>query len=135
MGLVKFKECLHQAIENADVNFERFANIGDELYQVKVHLGNIGRELLGKDVKPGKTRNVEAGAVYQVQKLIYHTAGTLKGMERKTETALKILKRLEDKANSVPKPSVRKSLKDIEAGEQEKHKVENLSGKIRESAR
>lgn len=134
-GLIKLQERLHVAVENTDIHFDRLGNIGDELHEAKTHLGNIGRELRGKEMKVPGSREVEKGTVFQVQKLIFHTAGVLKGMEKRTDAALKKTRQLEEKANAVKKPSVRESLKAIEAREQGKDKAVNVPDKTKESAR
>lgn len=134
-GLVKVRECLHLAIERADLRFDRFAHIGDELHEAKTHLGNVGRELMGKEVKPPGSRDVEKGTVFQIQKFIYHTSGTLKDMEKRTDTVLQKFTKLEERAKAAKKPSVRACLKDIEAKEREKEKPVDAPGKSQKPAR
>lgn len=134
-GLVKFKEQLHLATETADIRIERYANIGDELHEVKTHLGNIGRELMGKKARASGSRNVEKGTIFQIQKFLYHAAGVMKRMENHTEAAIKKVIRLEDRANAVKKPSVRESLKNIETKEQGNDKTVKVPEKAQESIR
>lgn len=134
-GLVKVKERLHLAVEQADLRFDRLAHIGDELQEAKTHLGNAGRELMGRERKPVGSRDVEKGTVFQVQKFIYHTAGTLKDMEKRTDTALQKFMKLEERAKATKKPSVRACLKDIEAKEQGKEKTVDAPGKSQKLAR
>lgn len=134
-SLVKFKERLHLAVETADTQIDHLANIGDEFHEAKTHLGNIGRELLRKETKEAGSRDVEKGTVFQIQKFLCQMAGGLKGMEKRTDAALKKTKQLEEKAMAVKKPSVRESLKAIEAKELGKDKAVDAPGRTKESAR
>lgn len=134
-GLAKFKEQLHFAAITADIRIERYANIGDELHEVKTHLGNVGRELIGKKARASSSRNVEKGMIFQIQKFLYHSAGVMKRMENHTDVAINKVMHLEDRANAAKKPSVRKSLKDIETKEPGKNKAVKVLEKAQESTR
>lgn len=134
-GLIGLKERLCLAIESADLHIDRLGTIGDELHEVKIHLGNAGRSLMGKEPKASGIREVEKGAVYQVQKSLYYMAGMLKKMEKRTDTALKKVLCLEEKASVVKRPSVRESLKALESKEQSKEQSGSMPEKHQETSR
>lgn len=134
-GLVKIQESLHQSIEAVDKGFQHLGDIGDEIHGVRKHLGNIRRKLAGKESQDVGFRDVEKGAVYQVQKLLYQTAGMLEGMEKRTDKALEKLGYLEQRKKSPEKSSVRENLKDIQASGHANEKVVEVSKKLKESAR
>lgn len=110
-GLAGIKKHLHQSIESADRGITRLSNIGDELHGVKTHLGNIKRELAGKEPLEAGSRDVEKGAVFQVQKLLYGTMGMLDGMEKQTDRTIQRLDLIGEKAEEIRKPSVKESLR------------------------
>jgi hypothetical protein len=47
--LLGVKRHLHQSMETADSGIASLGHIGDEMYGVRTHLGNIKRELTGKE--------------------------------------------------------------------------------------
>ena len=109
-GLQAVKTHLRRSIESADRGIDRLSNIGDEMHGVKTHLGNIKRELAGKEPLTAGSRDVEAGAVFQMQKMLYGTMGVLNGMEKQTDQTLKKLDSLGQRAGEIRKPSVKESL-------------------------
>lgn len=48
-GLLGVKRHLHQSMETADSGIASLGHIGDEMYGVRTHLGNIKRKLTGKE--------------------------------------------------------------------------------------
>ena len=114
-GLLGVKRQLHQSLETADRGIVSLGNIGDEMYGVKTHLGNIKRELAGKEPLTVGSREVEKGAVFQVQKMLYGTMGVLDHMEKHTDRTIRRLDSLGEGAQGIQRPSVRGSLKAIQA--------------------
>lgn len=106
---------LHRSIESADRGIDRLSGIGDEIHGVKTHLGNIKRELAGKEPLTVGSREVEKGAVFQVQKMLYGTMGVLDHMEKHTDRTIRRLDSLGERAQGIQRPSVRGSLKAIQA--------------------
>lgn len=113
-GLLGVKKQLHQSLETADRGIASLGNIGDEMYGVRTHLGNIKRELAGKEPLTVGSREVEKGAVFQVQKMLYGTMGVLDTMEKHTDRTIRRLDSLGERAQGIQKPSVRESLKAIQ---------------------
>lgn len=117
-GLQAVKTHLHRSIESTDRGIDRLSNIGDEMHGVKTHLGNIKRELAGKEPLAAGSRDVEAGAVFQMQKMLYGTMGVLNGMEKQTDQTLKKLDSLRQRAEEIRKPSVKESLRSLQERKQ-----------------
>lgn len=113
-GLMGMKKHFHQSVESADRGIHQLANIGDELHGVKTHLGNIKRELAGKEPLAAGSRDVEKGAVFQVQKMLYGTMGMLEGMEKKTDLTIQRLDSLGERAKAIQRPSVKESLRSLQ---------------------
>lgn len=113
-GLVGVKRQLRQSLETADRGITSLGNIGDEMYGVRNHLGNIKRELAGKEPLAAGTREIEKGAVFQMQKMLYGTMGVLDSMEKRTDRTIRRLDSFEERAQEIQKPSVRGSLKEIQ---------------------
>ncbi|SHK97475.1 DUF6674 family protein [Hespellia stercorisuis] len=113
-GISKIKEQLHATIDLTDNGISHLGTMGDELHDAGVHLGNIGRTLAGKELKPATSRDVEKGAFFQGQKALFTVMGMLSGMEKRTDTLLGRLAQLEERASRTPKISVRDSLKSIQ---------------------
>lgn len=128
-GLVGVKRQLHQSLETADRGIASLGNIGDEMYGVRTHLGNIKRELAGKEPLAVGSREMEKGAVFQIQKMLYGTMGVLDSMEKRTDQTIRRLDSFGERAQGIQKPSVRGSLKairaeqHIETGKPSQHKV------------
>ncbi|WP_148487256.1 MULTISPECIES: DUF6674 family protein [Clostridia] len=121
-GMQKLHTHLEQAILAADRGMDRLGNIADEMHAAAAHIGNIGRELTGKEAKDVPARDVEKGAVFQIQKGLYHAIGMMRGMKEQTESALQKTGGLIEKAG---KPSVRESLKSLK---EEKNADRELTG-------
>lgn len=117
-GLQAVKLHLHRSIESAERGIDWLSNIGDEMHGVKTHLGNIKRELVGKEPLAAGSRDVEAGAVFQMQKMLYGTMGVLNGMEKQTDQTLKKLDSLGQRAEEIRKPSVKESLRSLQEKKQ-----------------
>lgn len=131
-GLLGVKRHLHQSLETADRGIVSLGNIGDEMYGVRTHLGNIKRELAGKEPLAAGSREVEKGAVFQVQKMLYGTMGVLDNMEKHTDRTIRRLDSLGERAQGIQqRPSVRGSLKVIQA---ERHTGVNRSAHQRTRA-
>lgn len=113
-GLMGMKKHFHQSVESSDRGIHQLANIGDELHGVKTHLGNIKRELAGKEPLAAGSRDVEKGAVFQVQKMLYGTMGMLEGMEKKTDLTIQRLDSLGERAKAIQRPSVKESLRSLQ---------------------
>lgn len=114
-GLVGVKRHLHQSLETADRGIASLGNIGDEMHGVRTHLGNIKRELAGKEPLTVGSREMERGAVFQMQKMLYGTMGVLGSMEKRTDRTIRRLDSFGEKVQGIQKPSVRGSLKAIQA--------------------
>lgn len=112
-GIQKIHTHLEQSILAADRGMDRLGNIADEMHEVKTHIGNIGRELAGKERKKTTVRDVEKGSVFQMQKTLFHAIGVMNGMKQRTETALQRVEGLSVKAGALKKPSIRESLKSL----------------------
>ena len=117
-GLLGVKRHLRQSLETADRRIISLGNIGDEMYGVRTHLGNIKRELSGKEPLETGSREMEKGAVYQVQKMLYGTIGVLDHMEKQTDRTIRRLDCLGERAEEIRRPSVRADLKAIRTGRQ-----------------
>lgn len=113
-GLMRMKKHFRQSVESADRGIHQLANIGDEIHGVKTHLGNIKRELAGKEPLAAGSRDVEKGAVFQVQKMLYGTMGMLEGMEKKTDLTIQRLDSLGERAKAIQRPSVKESLRSLQ---------------------
>lgn len=118
-GIQKIHTHLEQSILAADRGMDRLGNIADEMHEAKTHIGNIGRELAGKERKKTTVRDVEKGPVFQMQKTLFHAIGVMNGMKQRTETALQRVEGLSVKAGSLKKPSIRESLKSLKNEEKE----------------
>lgn len=117
-GLAGVKRHLNQAIEAADRGIDSLGSIGDEMHGVKAHMGNIKRVLAGKAPLAEGSRDVEKGAVFQIQKILYGTMRSLERMEKYTDYAAGRLSGLEEKSKEIQKSSVIKKLKTIQAQKQ-----------------
>lgn len=118
-GIQKIHAHLEQSILAADRGMDRLGNIADEMHEAKTHMGNIGRELAGKEWKKTTVRDVEKGPVFQMQKTLFHAMGVMNEMKQRTETALQRVEGLSVKAGSLKKPSIRESLKSLKNEEKE----------------
>lgn len=81
---------------------------------MKTHLGNIKRELARKEPLAAGSRDVEKGAVFQVQKMLYGTMGMLESMEKKTDRTIQRLDSLGERAKAIQRPSVKESLRSLQ---------------------
>lgn len=118
-GIQKIHTHLEQSILAADRGMDHLGNMADEMHEAKTHMGNIGRELAGKEWKKTTVRDVEKGPVFQIQKTLFHAIGVMNGMKQRTETALQRVEGLSVKAESLKKPSIRESLKSLREEEKE----------------
>lgn len=123
-GLLGVKRHLHQSLETADRGIVSLGNIGDEMYGVRTHLGNIKRELAGKEPLTAGSREMEKGAVFQIQKMLYGTMGILDHMEKRTDQTIRKLDSFGERAQGIRRPS-------IEGTVQENRRI-SRSGRIRE---
>ncbi len=112
-GLLGVKRQLRYSQETADRGIISLENIGNEMYGVRTHLGNIKRELSGKGPLETGSREMEKGAVFQVQKMLYGTIGVLDHMEKQTDRTIRRLDCLGERAKEIKRPSVRGDLKAI----------------------
>lgn len=124
-GLLGVKRHLHQSLETADRGIVSLGNIGDEMYGVRTHLGNIKRELAGKEPLTAGSREMEKGAVFQIQKMLYGTMGILDHMEKRTDQTIQKLDSLGKRAQGIRRPS-------IEGTVQENRRI-SRSGRIQEN--
>lgn len=113
-GLQAVKLHLHRSIESADRGIGRLSNIGDGMHEVKTHLGYIKRELAGKEPLVAGSRDMEAGTVFQMQKVLYGMIGALNDMEKQTDQTLKRLDSLGQRAEEIRKPSVKEILRSLQ---------------------
>ena len=118
-GLLGVKRHLHQSLETADRGIVSLGNIGDEMYGVRTHLGNIKRELAGKEPLTAGSRETEKGAVFQMQKMI------LDHMEKRTDQTIRKLDSFGEKAQGIRRPS-------IEGTVQENRRI-SRNGRIQEN--
>ena len=130
-GLVKLKEQLAQSVVMLNKGFDRLGDIADEMHAAKIHLGNIGREITGKEPVKESARDVEKGMVYQIQKIFYQTSGVLRGMEKRTDHSIQKLERFAEYTGREKRPSIRESLKsiqeDTQAGGKERKEIKEKS--------
>lgn len=105
-GLLGVKRHLHQSLETADRGIVSLGNIGDEMYGVRTHLGNIKRELAGKEPVTVGSRETEKGAVFQMQKMLYGTMGILDHMEKRTDQTIRKLDSFGERAQGIRRPSL-----------------------------
>lgn len=124
-GLLGVKRHLHQSLETADRGIVSLGNIGDEMYGVRTHLGNIKRELAGKEPVTAGSRETEKGAVFQMQKMLYGTMGILDHMEKRTDQTIWKLDSFGERAQGIRRPS-------IEGTVQENRRI-SRSGRIQEN--
>ena len=136
-GLLGVKRHLHQSLETADRGIASLGNIGDEMYGVRIHLGNIKRELAGKEPLTASSRDMEKGAVFQVQKMLYGTMGILDSMEKRTDQTIQRLDFLEEKAQKIRRPSMEGAVQEICRPSRSERMQENResfrSGRIQEN--
>lgn len=136
-GLLGVKRHLHQSLETADRGITSLGNIGDEMYGVRTHLGNIRRELAGKEPLTAGSREMEKGAVFQVQKMLYGTMGVLDHMEKKTDRTIRKLDSLGERAQGIRQSSqdgtVKESHRASRSGRMQENRVFLRSGRIQES--
>ncbi len=136
-GLLGVKRYLHQSQETADRGITSLGNIGDEMYGVRTHLGNIKRELAGKEPLPAGSREMEKGAVFQIQKMLYGTMGILDSMEKRTDQTIQRLDFLEEKAQKIRRPSMEGAVQEICRPSRSERMQENResfrSGRIQEN--
>ena len=100
-GLLGVKRHLHRSLETADRGIASLGNIGDEMYGVRTHLGNIKRELAGREPLRIGSRDMEKGSVFQVQKMLYGTMRILDHMEKRTDQTIRKLDSLGGKAQEI----------------------------------
>ena len=105
-GLLGVKRHLHQSLETADRGIVSLGNIGDEMYGVRTHLGNIKRELAGKEPLTAGSREMEKGAVFQMQKMLYGTMEILDHMEKRTDQTIRKLDSFGERAQGIRRPSI-----------------------------
>ncbi len=105
-GLLGVKRHLHQSLETADRGIVSLGNIGDEMYGVRTHLGNIKRELAGKEPLTVGSREMEKGAVFQIQKMLYGTMGILDHMEKRTDQTIRKLDSFGERVQGIRRPSI-----------------------------
>ena len=114
-GIQKVHSQLSQSVLSMDRGIDRLGSMADELHAAKTHIGNIGRELAGKESVKEPGRDVERGSVFQMQKGLYHLMGTMTGMKDRTEKMLSKMEQLTEQAEHLKKPSIRESLKSIQS--------------------
>lgn len=104
---------LREAFASGRVGMEKEAAkvgvLGSELKAVKIHLGNIGRVLLGKEPKKSGKENPDKGILKKMQKIFVVCAGVFSRMEQRTERAMKKTEKFAGREKA--KPSVRDELK------------------------
>ena len=105
-GLMGVKRHLHQSLETADRGITSLGNIGDEMYGVRTYLGNIKRELAGKERMTAGSREMEKGAVFQMQKMLYGTMGILENMEKRTDQTIQKLDSFGERAQETRRTSL-----------------------------
>lgn len=104
-GPLGVKRHLRQSLKTADRGIVSLGNIGNEMYGVRTHLGNIRRELAGKEPVTVGSREMEKGAVFQMQKMLYGTMGILDSMEKRTEQTIQKLDSFGERAQGIRRPS------------------------------
>ena len=105
-GLLSVKRHLHQSLETADRGIASLGNIGDEMHGVRTHLENIRRELAGREPLADGSRDMEKGAVFQVQKMLYGTMGILDSMEKRTDRTIRRLDSFGGRAQEIQRSSM-----------------------------
>nr|WP_305136083.1 DUF6674 family protein [uncultured Schaedlerella sp.] len=124
-GLLGVKRHLHQSMETADRGIASLGNIGDEMYGVRTHLGNIKRELAGKEPVTVGSREMERGAVFQMQKMLYGTMGILDQMEKRTDQTIQRLDSFGERVQGIQRPSLE--------GTVQENRRPSQSGRIQEN--
>ena len=136
-GLLGVKRHLHQSLETADRGITSLGNIGDEMYGVRTHLGNIKRELSGREPLTAGSRDMEKGAVFQVQKMLYGTMGILDSMEKRTDQTIRRLDSFGERAQEIQRSSmdgiVQGSHRPSRSGRVQDNRESLRSGRIQEN--
>lgn len=130
---VRVQHLLQRAIVSADRGIEKLADMAEEMYEAKRHLGNAGRALTGKKAEKTAGRDPERGLVFETQRLMFQSMAILQNMEQKTGSFLERMERLtvrEDK----PRTSVRETIRELKSdqpsasGLPQKQKTEPVRG-------
>lgn len=87
--------------------------IGNELHAIGEHSKNLGRVLVGKDIKEAANYNIDKGIINAVQKGLKSTSNILENMNNSVGNIIKQLETLE-KNVSKEKPSIIKGLKSVQ---------------------
>ncbi len=124
-GLLGVKRHLHQSRETADRGIASLGNIGDEMHGVRTHLGNIRRELAGKEPLMDGSRDMEKGAVFQMQKMLYGTMGILDSMEKRTDQTIRRLDSFGERAQEIQRPSIDGEMQGIRRASRNGRRQEN----------
>lgn len=91
---VRVQHLLQRAIVSADRGIEKLADMAEEMYEAKRHLGNAGRALTGKKAEKTVGRDPERGLVFETQRLMFQSMAILQNMEQKTGDFLERMERL-----------------------------------------
>lgn len=136
-GLLGVKRHLHQSMETADRGIASLGNIGNEMYGVRTHLGNIKRELAGKEPVTVGSREMEKGAVFQMQKMLYGTMGILDQMEKRTDQTIRRLDSFGERAQGIQRPSLEGTVQEnrgpSQSGRIQENHMPSRSGRIQEN--
>lgn len=136
-GLLGVKRHLHQSMETADRGISSLGNIGDEMYGVRTHLGNIKRELAGKEPVTVGSREMEKGAVFQMQKMLYGTMGILDQMEKRTDQTIRKLDSFGERAQGIQRPSlegtVQENRRTSRNGRNQENHMPSRNGRMQEN--
>lgn len=131
-GLLKLKNQINHSIASIDKGIVQLSVIGDELFEMKYHFGNIKRELFGGQVKSNQLHDIEKGTIFQAQKFLFQAQGTLRKMEKRTDRMLGRIEQLAKDGGQV-RPSVREQLKELKA--EENMKIQSNRGKVKHRER
>lgn len=91
-ALKRLQNALHDTVLFLDQGIDRIGNVGDELQEAKGHLGNVVKELSGKERTRVSGRNPERGMTFQLQKALFSVMQKVHGMEQRTGELVRRMK-------------------------------------------
>lgn len=121
-SLLMIKKALQSNIYNTDQNISKFTNINTEVKQINNHILNIGRTMLGKDMKEV---DIETG---KPPKSLINIRKILTKMEEKNINSIKKVENLSERANA--KKSKKSVLSKLNKVKKNIGKVEEVKEKV-----
>ena len=96
-GLQKIQSSLHTVMLSMDQKIDRLGSMAEELHVAKGHLKNAFLEMNGKDTAKITERNPEQGIIFQTQKVLFQSMGSIHRLEQKTERLQQQIGKLEER--------------------------------------